>query len=335
MSGQQGDRVPKTLQDVSHLFFSRDDGGEPSEAEPSDAGSSVTEDPAEAGVSVGVEPGPPEVSASAPEARSGEGHWSRTLVIPVTGGGRPGVSTVSVNLAHALLPWGRVGLFDADPRLPNARFYLGLPSSHYLRHLTGGGPAATTIIDGGLVVGEWVSAGTGPDVNSGSGEALYVDVEGAGRRALDIVVADIPLDRLELLAPIRHLAPAPVLVARHDFEGLVEAYEAASALAAAGFREPVLVVNGTNGPDEGARFAAKMKEACRRLLGMEIRFAGALRREPRLGSIQRERGPIVRSEPDSVAALSLRETAANVLSAARGENGLAGAARAAQREVQP
>jgi len=297
MSEQQGGKTPKSLADVSHLFFSQPDAAGPPGDESTDA----------------------DEAAPARETASGDqGRWSSTLVIPVTGSGRPGCSTIAVNLAHALLPWGRVALLDADPRLPNARFYLGLPSSNYLAHLSGGTPNGAAMLDGGLVAGDWVSSGTGPDEGHGAGEALYMDIDGAGRRALDIAVVDIPLSRLGLLRPIASLVGPPVLVAGPGFEGFVGAYAAATFMQSATLPDPQLVVNRVDGPDEGARFAAKMTAGVERLLGVRMQFAGALRREPRLGSRQRERGPIVRSEPDSIAALSLREVAANVLAAARG-----------------
>ena len=310
MSGQQDDRAPKTLADVSHLFFSKGDA-----SDETTTGQTVSSREAEA-------------------FPAEQGRWNRTAVIPVTGGGRPGVSTIAVNLAHALLPWGRVGLFDADPRLPNARFYLGMSSSDYLGHLSGGGPSPFSISDGGLVVGDWAARGAGPDAG-GSGEALYVDISGTGRRALDIAVVDIPLNRLGLLTPILPLVAPPVLVVRPDFSGFVEGYVGASAVLAAGLPAPLLVVNGGDESSDSTRFSAKMSEACERLLDTEIRFVGAVRRESRLGSRQRERGPIVRSEPDSIAALSLREVAANVLAAARGDDsGTTPAHAAVSREEQ-
>jgi flagellar biosynthesis protein FlhG len=322
MSGHQDQKTPKTLADVSHLFFSKGEDGE----RPSDG-------PVRPGPT--IEPIEVEQPIELSEPRGGEEkHWSRTLVVPVTGNGRPGVSTVAVNLAHALLPWGRVGLFDADPRLPNARFYLGLPSSDYLGHATGGSASPTTLIDGGLVVGDWVTEGAGPDGPAGA-QTLYVDVDGAGRRSLDIVVVDVALGRLGLLASLIPLIEAPVLVAGPDLDGFVEAYAGVASLRSAGMPAPLLVVNGVDSHDDAARFAAKMREVSERLLGVKVGFAGAVRRVPGLGSRQRERGPIVRSEPDSIAALSLREVASNVLAAARGGVSEGGAdERDAAREVQ-
>ncbi|MBD3368332.1 MAG: hypothetical protein GF405_09225 [Candidatus Eisenbacteria bacterium] len=336
MSGQQDDRTPKTLADVSHLFFSRSDASEQGdERSRADATVCAAGPAGQAGDAAGEASATGSVPVPS-TSRADQGHWNRTVVVPVTGGGRPGASTIAVNLAHALLPWGRVALFDADGRLPNARFYLGLSSAHYLGHLTGAEPAPTTIVEGGLLVGDWVSGHAGPDDGSLSGEALYVDVADAGRRAIDLAVVDVAPDRLEILRPIAQLVAAPVLVAEPSFDGFVGAYAAASALRSAGMFDLELVVNGIEAPEEGQRFSAKMREAGRRLLDMEIRFAGAVRREPRLGSRQRERGPVVRSEPDSVAALSLREVAANVLAASReGESATGAEGRIGTQEVQP
>jgi MinD-like ATPase involved in chromosome partitioning or flagellar assembly len=309
MSQGAGSRSPKTLADVSHLFFSASgERKEPSHVVPP------------AGTSAAPPASPEEVGRTA--ARDA-GRWRRTRIIVVTGGdGAPGKSTVAVNLAHVFMQRGSVGLFDADPRIPNARFYLGFPSWHYLSPLTGEETAApTTLADSGLVVVDWSAGGGDPAEALGAGEVVYVDIPGAGRHPLDYVVVDLAPSRIGWIRAAAPRVDRFLAVARPGWSGFEEVFGVLAALTKElGVTDVGVVVNRAPGSDYAMAFHKKLATAGERLLSVQTRLLGGVVFEPNLGSEQRERGAVVRSRPDAVSALLLREVAANVF----GEEGTRG-----------
>ena len=297
MSGSAGDRTPKTLAEVSHLFFSNVE-----ERRGSDGPSQASEGPARP--SLGREP-----SGVAVERARGTKYF-----VVTGGGGRPGKSTVAVNLASAFLTRGRAVLIDADPRLPNARFFLGLPSWHYLSPVTGNGaPAPNLAVDSGLVVVDRSARGTTLDPD-GSGEMMSIAVEGRGRQSADYAVFDLPIDRLRSCESITNRGAHFLVVCRPGWGGFVEAVGTLSVLRKQlGATRAGIVVNRAPDFEHATALHAKIGDAAQRLLSMETRLMGGVVFEPSLGSEQRERGAIVHSRPTAVSALSLREVASNAL----------------------
>ena len=291
-------RSPKTLADVSHLFFSK------------------TEDGAEETPKAAVRPA--DGSGAAAESAGPR----RTRLFVVTGGDdSPGKSTIAVNLASALVPFGRVAIFDADPRIPNARYFLGLPSWHYLSPLTGGGtPAPDVMTDAGVVVTDWSSGENGECDALGAGSVIYMDVPESGRTPMDFVVVDVPLSRTDLLSRLAGHASAYIVTARPGRRGFEHAFVAVKRLRSeSGADSVALVVNVPSSEDYARAFHAKMKAAAKRLLSVDVRFLGTVLLEPGLGAEQRERGAIVASRPDAVCALSLRQIATHALELTRND----------------
>lgn len=295
MSENHGNRTPKTLADVSHLFFSgtgpQEDSGPDGSAGPCEQSSEFTIDA---------------MRASAPTTR----------LFVVTGGeGGPGKSTVAVNIAQALVAHGRVGLYDADAHIPNARFYLGLPSWNYLSPLTGGGvPAPNVLDDSGLVVVDGTpQANRRRDASEPAG-LVNVDLPRAGRSTIDFAVVDCPLSAVSDVVDGTGLPPRFVVVARPGERGFFEAYSVLSTLSRqVGAHTVGLVVNRAPSTSYSRAFHAKTRLAAQRLLSMDVIFLGGVVDEPDLGALQRERGVMVRSRPDATSALLLREIASNAL----------------------
>jgi ATP-binding protein involved in chromosome partitioning len=312
MDEDAGSRSPKTLADVSHLFFSRVEEG--SNEPPEDAPTGFDDEPRAEDDSRVHDDSAEEVLAE-PSAEI-ESH-ARTRVFVVTGGDdAPGKSTVAVNLAHALVPHGRVALFDADSSVPNARFYIGLPSWHYLSPLTGSGESAPDVVtDAGVLVGDWSNDGSGPADSMGNGPVIFADVPDVGRAAMDFVVVDVPASNNELISWLATRGPEYVIAARGGRRGFESAFVALRSLRAwAGAGSAGLVVNRV--PDgEASEFHAKIAAAARRLLSVEVRLLGSVPTEPGIGAEQRERGALVASRPDASAALAMRAIATGLLDA--------------------
>ena len=286
MSDNAGDRTPKTLAEVSHLFFSKAEDRE---------------------------------DADTAEHRGSRG----TRYFVVTGdGGRPGKSTVAVNLASAFLTRGRAALIDADPRIPNARFFLGFPSWHYLSPVTGNGtPAPNLAIDSGLVVIDHASRGADLDP-AAWGETLSVEIEGLGSREADYAVLDVPIHRISLCRPVAERGAEFLVVGRPGWDGFAGTIGTLSVLGGTlGVERAGVVVNGAPDAAYATAFHTKINDAARRLLSMETRLMGGIVFEPDLGSEQRERGAIVHSRPAALSALSLRDVASNALRLCESETG--------------
>jgi MinD-like ATPase involved in chromosome partitioning or flagellar assembly len=313
MSSSASNRTPKSLADVSHLFFSS------TEEEPLREAAELTDTP----LASAVEPAAPEAHDSPPDAEADlVGRWERTKLFVVTGGDSgPGKSTVAVNLAYAFTSTGSVGVFDADPKIPNARFYMGAPSWNYLSPLVGEGRAAPTVrVDSGIVAVDCTGGGGRADEFLGRGESVYVDVDGDGdgngngRERLSCAVIDLAIGRAAWLAPVLDRIGLFVVVARPGWSGFSEAFAVLARLRRdLGVREVGLTVNMSPDNDYAARFFSKTRVAAERLLSMDVHFLGGMVYEDNLGREQRERGSIVRSRPDAVFALMLREAASKAL----------------------
>ena len=321
MSADAGSKPPKTLADVSHLFFSKVE-GRSDDAPAASADARATEAPvAHRGVHADDSPAvsptvSPTVSAPVAETKekaapAQETEHPATRVFVVTGADdAPGKSTIAVNLAHFLMPFGRVALFDADPRVPNARFYLGLPSWNYLSPLIGGGePVQTAVTDRGLVVVDWVNGAASEDRGISS-----ADLPEYGRKSLDFAVVDLPLGRGDVLSALAPKRPVYIVAARTGLAGFENAFAVLKTLRVEGeAQKAALVVNRAPDDDYALAFHAKTEAAAGRLLRMEVGFLGGVPAEPGLGGEQRERGAIVSSRPSAAVALSLRQAASNAL----------------------
>ncbi len=323
MSEGAGNKIPKTLADVSHLFFSK-----------------VEETTQTAPSNHRADPGPPDRDAAPSRVgqpgratRRGE-RRERTCVVLVTGGeDAPGKSTAAVNLAQGLLPWGQVALIDADPRLPNARFYLGLPSWNYLSPVTGEGkPAPATLMESGLVVVDWAHAACDLSALACAGGVVHLDVGEGGRQRFDYLVVDLPADRIGLLRGSAPHAGRFVVVAGSGWEGFRAAFDASSRLSTElGVRGVDLIVNRAPDDTYAGAFQRKFSMATRDLLSVESRLLAGVGCHPGLGCEQRERGPLVRSRPDAALALAFRN-AASAIAGSQAQDECAGTVPAPQTE---
>ncbi len=307
MSDSAGEAAPKSLADISHLFFSKKDDERADDVRGVDE---RADDVRGAGERADDLRGAGERA----EAPRGLGGGRRTRLFVVTGGsGSPGKSTVAVSLAHAFQSTGDVAVLDADTHVPNARFYMGAPSSHYLTPLTGDEPSAGVRVSSGLV-SLGCAGGRRADEIIARGREIYLDVQGESRRAMSSVVIDVPCDRLEWIAPIADRVGLFVVVARPGWEGFQEVHGVLKRLAKTlDVRSAGLIVNHVPNTDYAAKFFAKTRAAAERLLNMEMHFLGGMIRDEALGSRQRERGAAVHDRPDTVFALMLREAASKAL----------------------
>lgn len=316
MDRDAADRSPKTLADVSHLFFSHPEERSNSTSS-ADTGSQQSDSDAHGGAS----PPASQDACQGDAAAVSRGPLDRTGIVIVTGGDdRPGKSTVAANLSQALVRFGRVALLDVDPRLPNVRFYLGFASWNYLSPLTGGGEAApNTATESGLVVVDRSSASREAIASLGSGDVVYLDAPAVGRRPVDFLVVDAPMSRLPLVSSLAGRSAVHIVVARPGRSGFESSFAAMKAIAR--ISEPgtaELVVNMSPDYHYAERFHAKIAQATERLLSTRTELMGGVPVEAGMAGEQRERGLVVATKPDSPASLSLRQLASRAVDLARG-----------------
>jgi flagellar biosynthesis protein FlhG len=255
-------------------------------------------------------------AAAEPGEAKARGGQAETLFLLVTGGDdAPGKSTVAANIAQALVPLGDTAIFDADRAVPNARFYLGMPSWSYLSPLTGDGtPVQNAEIRGGLVVGDWSCGDEPVEEALNGGTAVYVNGGDGLRRRLSFAVVDAPSGRGGVIGRVARRPACLVVVARPGRLGFESAFGALKDLSTAAESCPVgLVVNRVPGDGYARDFHAKISAAAERLLSMEVALLGGVQSQPGMAALQRERGLIVTSRPDSLAALSLRSIASDAM----------------------
>ncbi|HYW67994.1 MAG TPA: hypothetical protein VE960_00165, partial [bacterium] len=239
-----------------------------------------------------------------------------TRVFVVTGGDdAPGKSTVAINLAHAFAKFGRAAIFDADPSVPNARYFLGLPSWNYLSPMTGdGNPAPNALSEAGVIIRDWSGSAAGDGDELAAGDVIHTDVPESGREPLDFAVVDAPITRSRLLARLAGRSTVYVVVARPNRSGFENTFAALRALKTeCGADSAAIVVNGASSEGSAEVFFAKIRTAAERLLSMTVEFVGAVAGETGLGAEQRERGAIVTARPDATVALALRQVATRTL----------------------
>jgi MinD-like ATPase involved in chromosome partitioning or flagellar assembly len=288
------DTAPRSLAEVSHLFFSRTD----------DQATAPSERPRESR------------EATRAVRPAGGGEAARTTAFAFVTGGEdaPGKSTVAVNMARALVPHGRTALLDADRRVPNARFYLRAPSWNYLSPLTGGGSRVAEFeTDDGIIVADWSARDSQADGIPGGAAGMRLVGSDGLSHPVDFAVIDAPASRHGLFALLEGRRICPVLVAGPGRRGFESAFAALKGLCASlEGREVHLVVNCAPDPGYAAAYHAKMREAAQRLLLLDIGYLGGVEFQPGMGSLQRERGAILSARPDALAALSLRRIADRV-----------------------
>jgi hypothetical protein len=218
-------------------------------------------------------------------------------------------------MAHALLPLGRTAIFDADTRIPNARFYLRMPSWNYLSPITGDGTQVPNVeTDDGLIVGDWSAGDHCIEKTLNGGAAVHLDCPDGSRRLVRFAVVDAPFSRSGVIERVRARRACFVVVARPGRAGFICAFAALKALRSTdGPRVAGLVVNGVPSDDYAVDYHAKISDAAKRLLSMEVALLGGVRSQPGMAALQRERGAIVASCPDALAALSLRRIASDAV----------------------
>jgi len=241
----------------------------------------------------------------------------QTPVVAVASGkGGVGKTWFSITLAHALALQGeRCALLDGDLGCANIDVQLGIQPKLDLASVISGraslAESVTPVFGGAGVNGGFdVFAG-----RSGSGSLADLSANATGELAVAAVSLGLIYDRVifDLAAGVHanlmRLAAAAdkqIVVVNDEPTSLTDAYAFIKVLRQrAPDREPLIVVNAAESPDESNHTYRALSEACHRFLDFRPALLGVVPRDPRVRDAIRAQAPILQRAPQSYAALAV------------------------------
>jgi flagellar biosynthesis protein FlhG len=243
----------------------------------------------------------------------------RTRLVVVAGGkGGTGTTTVAVNLAAALAAQGRaVALIDADPAGGNVGLLCRLADRDTIADVLAGrcsleqslqtGPAGLKVVSGG-----WGAAGLA-EWPGAAQERLITQLQGLGPRA-ELAVIDAGNAPTRSAHRFWQAADELLLVTTPELAAVMDAYAAVKLLAQGERRLPIRAVVNL-APDRGVAegIQERLRRACRRFLGVTLRDAGWIPRDPQVGVRAESQELLVSAVPHSPAAVKIRGLATMIL----------------------
>lgn len=200
---------------------------------------------------------------------------SRRPKLLVTAGAKGGVgtTTLALNLAVALVRYGRTILLDADPDAPDAATLCGLSGRYDLAHvltLRRRMPEVLQPGPGGIAViaGAWPAADLGHCCPTA--QQRLIDQLGSLGELAEFVVIDAGDTPGPVARRFWQAADTVLLVTTAELPSLVDAYGAIKALAAGGARVSIRLVVNMAPRAVAEQVYQRLQRACHRLLGVRL-----------------------------------------------------------------
>ncbi len=239
------------------------------------------------------------------------------VVVVASGKGGVGKSVVAVNLAVALARQRQeVVLVDGDLGTANVDVLLGIQPEATLAHVVAGERDLMDVVRGTPYGFRVVPGGSGlPEVANLTewqfGRLL------AGFSALeahaDVIIMDTGAGIGRNVTNFFLAADDVMVVTTPEPPALVDAYALIKTAARGGRRHGIkLVLNRVSGPDEARAAAARVGEAARRFLGLDLPLAGWITEDPAVGHSVRRQTPVVWGYPQAAASRAFARLAVEV-----------------------
>ena len=240
---------------------------------------------------------------------------SSPKLLVVTGAkGGVGTSSVAINLAIAMSRQSRkVVLVDADFDGADIATLCGLDEKHNISDVLAGRLSAARAIQDGpegvrVLPGAWAREQT-LTCSSLDQQQLIEALRKLGNVA-DVVIVDTGSGLNSIIHRFWQAADQVMLVTTPEPVAIMDAYAAIKVLRAGDSTIAIhCLVNRIAEIDEATEVHERIACACRKFLGMELGWAGAVAEDPSVGESAQEGRPLLVTSPDSQAADDLRQVA--------------------------
>ncbi len=249
---------------------------------------------------------------------------ARVLTL-ASGKGGVGKTNLAVNLAIALAGAGRrVLLIDADLGLANVDLVLGRRPMGDLAHVLAGRMPLGRIVQEGPAGIHWIPGASHMPAVSAMDEPrreALLDGLTALERAHDFLLLDTPAGIGRGVLHLAQQADELLLVTTPEPTAMMDAYALLKAVAASG-TEAIgavrLIVNMVTHRQDARRVHARLQEAAKRFLGIEVGLLGHVFCDGHVGRAVQKREPLLVAYPHSQASWCMKRLAAGILEGSEG-----------------
>jgi flagellar biosynthesis protein FlhG len=244
---------------------------------------------------------------------------SSPKLLVVTGAkGGVGTSSVAVNLAVAMSRHSRkVVLVDADFDGADIATLCGIDEQHSIADVLAGRRSAANAIQDGpegirVLPGAWAREQT-LTYSALDQQQLIDDLRKLGHAA-DVIVIDTGSGLNSAIHRFWQAADQVMLVTTPEPVAIMDAYAAIKVLRAGDSTIAVhCLINRIAEIDEATEVHERIACACRKFLGMELGWAGAVAEDPSVATSAQEGRPLLITAPNSQAADDLRQVAERLI----------------------